>query len=43
MTRDEEIAGLDRRIAAREGQSGFKANVEALKRRKAELEAQQPE
>lgn len=37
MTREEEIAVLERKLAAREGQPGFKENVEAIKARLAEL------
>jgi len=37
MTRDEEIAALEARLKAREGRPGFKANVEAIRKRLAEL------
>lgn len=40
MTKAEEIAALREKVRAREGIAGFKANVEALKARIAELEAQ---
>ena len=40
MTREQEIAALKAKIAARENTSGFKQNVEALKARLAELEGQ---
>jgi hypothetical protein len=40
MTPQEELELRQRQLAAREGRSGFKANVEALKARIAELEAQ---
>jgi len=36
----DELESLKRRLAAREGKSGYKDNVEAIKRRIAELEAQ---
>lgn len=39
MTVEQELADLKRRLAARGNQPGFKANVEALKYRIAELEA----
>ena len=35
-----ELEGLKRKLAAREGKAGYAANVEALKARIAELEAQ---
>lgn len=37
MTPQEELARLQSKLAAREGQSGYKANVEAIKARIAEL------
>lgn len=40
MPRQEEIAALRDKVRAREGIAGFKANVEALKARIAQLEAQ---
>lgn len=40
MTIEQQIAAIAAKIRAREGNAGFKANVEALKTRKAELEAQ---
>lgn len=36
----DEIADLKRKLASREGKPGYAANVEELKRRIAELEAQ---
>jgi len=36
---EEELADLKVKLAKREGQPGYKANVEALKQRIAELEA----
>lgn len=41
MTRDEQIADLKRKLAARKGRPGFGDNVKALETRIAELE--QPE
>ncbi len=38
MTREEQIADLKRKLAAREGRPGFGANVKALQQRLAELE-----
>lgn len=35
-----ELEDLKRKLAAREGKPGYRANVEALKQRIAELEAQ---
>lgn len=35
-----ELEDLRRKLAAREGRSGYRANVEALKQRIAELETQ---
>ena len=40
MTPEEELVLRKQQLAAREGRSGFKSNVEALKARIAELEAQ---
>ena len=40
MDREKEIAALKAKIAARDNKAGFKLNVEALKARLAELEAQ---
>jgi len=40
MTREEELADLKAKLAKRENQPGYKDNVEALKARIAELEAQ---
>jgi hypothetical protein len=40
MTPQEELEQRRRELAAREGRPGYKANVEALKRRIAELEAE---
>lgn len=40
MSRVEDIEKLKRLLAAREGQSGFARNVEMMKARLAELEAQ---
>jgi hypothetical protein len=40
MTPQEELELRRRQLAAREGRPGMKANVEALKARIAELEAQ---
>lgn len=40
MTRDEELAALKAKLSAREGRPGFKANVEALRERIAQLEAE---
>lgn len=40
MTREEEIAVLKAKIAARENKSGFKQNIDALKARLAELESE---
>lgn len=40
MTRDEELADLKAKLRAREGKSGFKSNVDAIKARIAKLEAQ---
>lgn len=40
MTRAEEVDKLKRLLAAREGQSGFARNVETMKARLAQLEAQ---
>ena len=39
MTRDEQIADLKRKLAARKDRPGFGANVKALESRIAELEA----
>lgn len=38
MTRDEELKALREKLAGREGRAGFQANVEAIKKRIAELE-----
>lgn len=40
MTREQEIADLKAKLRVREGKSGFKANVDAIKARIAELEGQ---
>lgn len=40
MTPEEELAGLERKLAAREDQPGFAANVAHLKDRIAELKRQ---
>ena len=40
MTPEEELELRRKQLSAREGKSGFKSNVEALKARIAELEAQ---
>lgn len=40
MTRDEELADLKAKLRARENKAGFKANVDAIKARIAELEGQ---
>lgn len=39
MTRDEEIAALKQKLAARENKPGWAKNCEAIRRRIAELEA----
>lgn len=38
MTRDEELAALRAKLAAREGRPGYGENVKAIKARIAELE-----
>lgn len=40
MTREQEIADLKAKLRARKGKPGFKANVDAIKARIAELEGQ---
>lgn len=40
MTREEEIAALKAKLKAREDRPGFNANVEALRLRIAQLEAE---
>ena len=40
MTREQEIAALKAKIAARDNKSGFKQNLDALRARLAELEAE---
>jgi hypothetical protein len=40
MSHDEELAALRAKLKAREGKGGYSANVEAIKARIAELEAQ---
>ncbi len=40
MTVEEELAALRAKLKARDGKPGFKANVEAIKAKIAELEAQ---
>ncbi len=40
MDRDEEIAALKAKLAAREGRTGLSENVRAIKARIAELERQ---
>lgn len=40
MTRDEELASLKAKLAARKDRQGFGANVRAIEKRIAELEAQ---
>lgn len=40
MSRDQEIALLREKLAAREGRPGFAENVREIKRRIAELEGQ---
>ena len=39
MTREQEIEALKAKIAARDNKSGFKQNIEALKNRLTQLEA----
>jgi hypothetical protein len=40
MTREEELAALKVKLAARRGRPGYAANVKAIEQRIAELEAQ---
>ncbi|WP_268794979.1 MULTISPECIES: hypothetical protein [unclassified Sphingomonas] len=40
MNREQELAALREKLAARQDRPGFAANVEAIKQRIAELEAQ---
>lgn len=40
MTREEELAALKAKLRAREGRPGFKANVEEIRQRIAQLEAE---
>lgn len=40
MTSEQELADLKAKLRARENKAGFKANVEAIKARITELEAQ---